>query len=500
MISFHSEVKSLPQSHSNSNSSQSEPCSPSTQNILNAMPQIWSHGLLYGVILIVGILLPWAILAKVDETGTARGRIEIKGELHTKESALPQPVATKAIYSKEGESVQKGQILLELDTQVIQNQVQQLETNSIGQQTRLDQFRILKSQLQVALSTRSQQNQSQQLEKQTQISQAQQSVLRARESKRLQRSESQIPIKQAQKALASQQKTLTFTQRQLETAQKERDRYQRLYQKGIVPEVDLRVKEDQVLDRLRQRQISQGELEQTRLQIEEQQRQANRIRHESEADTIQVQLQLQEQRQSYQSLKESGNLALAASQQQIQELESQMITLKAEIADINEQIRTKQRELENYTIRAPFDGVLQRFPIKKVGTVISPGQLIAQLVPNQAPMIFRAQMPSSQSGFLALGMPVKLKFDAYPFQDYGIGQGTLSWISPDSRVLETPSGSIEIFDLEIHLQDSQSQNNSQKIPIAPGQTATAEIIIRQRRVIDFILDPFKKLQAGEFKL
>jgi HlyD family secretion protein len=34
----------------------------------------------------------------------------------------------------------------------------------------------------------------------------------------------------------------------------------------------------------------------------------------------------------------------------------------------------------------------------------------------------------------------------------------------------------------------------------PGQTATAEIIVRQRHVIDFILDPFKKLQNGGIDL
>ncbi len=41
---------------------------------------------------------------------------------------------------------------------------------------------------------------------------------------------------------------------------------------------------------------------------------------------------------------------------------------------------------------------------------------------------------------------------------------------------------------------------NQCIPLRPGDTATAEVIVRQRRIIDFVLDPFKKLQKGGFKL
>ncbi|MDB9370897.1 hypothetical protein PN456_18440 [Nodularia spumigena CS-586/05] len=41
---------------------------------------------------------------------------------------------------------------------------------------------------------------------------------------------------------------------------------------------------------------------------------------------------------------------------------------------------------------------------------------------------------------------------------------------------------------------------NQCIPLNPGDTATAEVIVRQRRIIDFLLDPFKQLQQGGVKL
>ena len=44
------------------------------------------------------------------------------------------------------------------------------------------------------------------------------------------------------------------------------------------------------------------------------------------------------------------------------------------------------------------------------------------------------------------------------------------------------------------------QSGNKRIALTPGQTATAEVIVRQRRIADFVLDPFKKLQKGGLKL
>ena len=97
-------------------------------------------------------------------------------------------------------------------------------------------------------------------------------------------------------------------------------------------------------------------------------------------------------------------------------------------------------------------------------------------------------------------MPVKLKFDAFPFKDYGILAGRLTQISPTSKVTETTQGEIASFDVEIELDQTCIQIETTCIELLPGQTATAEIIIRQRRIIDFILDPFRQLQQEGLEL
>jgi hypothetical protein len=57
------------------------------------------------------------------------------------------------------------------------------------------------------------------------------------------------------------------------------------------------------------------------------------------------------------------------------------------------------------------------------------------------------------------------------------------------------------FLLTFNISDKNYISTSNKqIALTAGQTANAEVIIRQRRIIDFIIDPFKKLQQRDLKL
>lgn len=197
---------------------------------------------------------------------------------------------------------------------------------------------------------------------------------------------------------------------------------------------------------------------------------------------------------------QSGKLAVLKSEEQIKEQQTQITALQVEIAQSKTQIQSLEYQLGQRVVRAPANGTIFQLPIQRTGAVVQPSTLIAEIAPDGSPFILRAQMATSESGSLREGMPVKMKFDAYPFQDYGVVEGKVFRISPTSKVTETPQGQIATFDLEIELKQNCIQTSKGCIKLNSGQTATAEVIVRQRRIIDFILDPFKKLQNGDLKL
>ncbi|BBD70780.1 HlyD family secretion protein [Nostoc commune NIES-4072] len=419
-----------------------------TKELIDTLPRIWTRGLLYWLVVFAAIVLPWAMLSKVDETGSARGRLEPQGRT----VRLDAPVTGKvtAIKVKEGQTVLSGQTLLELESELTRTELQQTQAKLEGQQNRVNQLQLLKNQLEMSLRTQQLQNQAQESEQLAQLDQIHQKF-------------------------NSSKQVYALEVGRIKLAKNEVQRYQYLLQKGAIAKSKLEEIEGAMFERQRLLEQAQSDIQQANTEIAKQQSTNQRIRR-------------------------TGELAVLDSQKQLKELQAQVVDLQSEISQTKKQIHSLQFQLQQQTLRAPIAGTIFQLSINNAGTVVQPGQMITQIAPNGVPLIFRAQMPSQESGFLRVGMPVKIKFDAYPFQDYGVIEGKLHWISPDSKVVETAQGKIENFELEIAVPQTYIQSGNKRIALTPGQTATAEVIVRQRRIVDFVLDPFKKLQKGGFKL
>jgi HlyD family secretion protein len=328
------------------------------------------------------------------------------------------------------------------------------------------------------------------------------------ESQRL-RSEALANIKVAEKQLQEQQRSyprlVSQLQSEIEQADKLLQEQQRSYKRllsQLQSEIEQADKQLQEQQRSYQRLLSQlrSDTEQSDKQLQEQQRSYDRILNQTQSDIQQSQNRLEEQRRGYQSLEQGGELALLENRKQLKELQLQITSLSTEIAQTKNQVKSLQFQLQQRTLRAPSNGVITEMPIERDRAYVQAGQLVAQIAPQDAKLILRAQMPSDQSGFLRVGLPVKVKFDAYPFQDYGIVSGQVISVSPDSKILETPQGKVEVFELDIALDKNYISTANKQIDLTAGQTASADVIIRQRRIIDFIIDPFKKLQQRDLKL
>ncbi len=220
-------------SKSNNNKSpQRNDWSYATKELLDTLPQVWTRGLLYFLVVFIGIALPWAMFSQVDETGTAKGRLEPTG----KTIKLDAPVAgtVVAIKVKEGESVKAGQKLLELESELVSAELQQQQRKLEGQQNRLNQLEFLKNQLILALRTQQQQNQAQHLEKQAQVEQARQNLDSLRAAYSLQKEEKSAQVEQARQAIESSKVAYELEEIRLETAREKIPRYQQAYEQGAL--------------------------------------------------------------------------------------------------------------------------------------------------------------------------------------------------------------------------------------------------------------------------
>ncbi|NEO92359.1 MAG: HlyD family efflux transporter periplasmic adaptor subunit [Moorea sp. SIO3G5] len=472
--------------------------SEATQELLDSLPQVWTRGLMYFLIIFVGLILPWAMLSQVDETGTARGRLEPKGKTVRLDAAVAGTVAD--IKVKKGDKVEAGQQLLVLESELVNSEIRQIQDKLKGQLNRLSQLELLKNQLVVALATQEQQNQAQVLEKQTQVDQALQNLEALRNSYDLQQEEKLAQVNQARQTFKLSQTSFNIIENRLDNAEREVKRYKDAYEEGIVSEIQVVDREDLLQDRKRLYEQTKSEIEQSKLRLTEQQSSYERTLRQARSDIEQAELRLKEQERSYQTLSHSGKLAVLRVEEQLKNLDTQITTLNSEIAQSKGQIDSLQLQLKQRVLKAPVSGTVFELPIQAAGAVVQSGTMVAEIAPSGSVLVIRGQMATTESGSLETGMPVKLKFDAYPFQDYGVVPGELVDISPTTSEVDTPNGKRAVYDLEIELKQDCIPSADKCIALRPGDTAMAEVIVRQRRIIDFILDPFKKLQQGGLKL
>ena len=206
-----------------------------TEELLDALPTRWTRSLLYFLVIFSAIVLPWTMLSQVDETGNARGRIEPLGETQR----LDTPVGGNiiAVKVKEGQTVKTGQLLVELESDVLRTDLQQAQAKLDGLINRLAQLELVKNQLKLAITVQEQQNQSQELEKVSQVNQAQQNLDAKQSTYNLQKLEKLALVDQAKQNMSSTQTAYKLAKIRWNRDLTETKRYRLLWEKGAVPQI-----------------------------------------------------------------------------------------------------------------------------------------------------------------------------------------------------------------------------------------------------------------------
>jgi membrane fusion protein, hemolysin D len=121
-----------------------------------------------------------------------------------------------------------------------------------------------------------------------------------------------------------------------------------------------------------------------------------------------------------------------------QEARIRMSLKKAEVESARMEVANLELDLTFADLRAPLGGVVTS-PEVKVGEVVEPGRPVVEIAEQRG---FRIEfaIKSEEIENVKLGMPVKIKLEAFDYQTHGSLDGTLDFISPDSVVIDGQPG------------------------------------------------------------
>jgi HlyD family secretion protein len=134
--------------------------------------------------------------------------------------------------------------------------------------------------------------------------------------------------------------------------------------------------------------------------------------------------------------------------------------------------------MRRYVLRSPINGkVVFTMPLQE-NKFLQQGKLIGYIVPDNAQYYAEVNLSQNNFGKIDTGLQVQLRFDAYPYQEFGFVKGRLNYISrvsSDSGFLAT-----------VHLDNGIITNHNNKIQYKNGLKAQAIIVTKNLRLFQRI--------------
>lgn len=405
-----------------------------------------ASALLWTMLLFIIIAIVWANWAELDEITRGDGEIIPSSQLQVIETL--EGGALSEILVREGDVVEKGQVLLRIDdirfsSSLKENQVRQYEL--IAKAARLkaesDNVEFINPEGFPA-------------EYQSMIEQ-ERFLFGARKEEMLAGLgglQQQVAQRgQELKAARSQERQL---QRSYSLLKRELDITRPLLKEGVISEVEFLRLKRQLNDLL-------GELSGVRLNIPR------------------IESTLQETKQK---LGESELQFRNEARRELNEVGAEVSRIKQALTGMNDRI-------DRAEVKAPVKGTVKQLLVNTVEGVVQPGDELLNIIPWEDTLLVEAQIRPSDIANIAPGQKAVIKVSAYDFSIYGGVGASVVFISP-STILDEEGESYYLVRLET--EQPFLGTASADLPLIAGMTVSVDILTGKKTVMDYLLKPVLK--------
>jgi len=149
---------------------------------------------------------------------------------------------------------------------------------------------------------------------------------------------------------------------------------------------------------------------------------------------------------------------------------------------------------DRLTLTAPVAGEVGDVSAQ-IGQRARPDASLVTIVPRGSNMEVWLYASSRTLGFVQPGHEVRLQFDAFPYQRYGAGRGTVTEVSRvpiDPAALDPQLGIQEpVFRLRVRIDEVAPRLPEAATRLRPGMTLTANLLLERRQLWEVLFSPVK---------
>lgn len=205
-----------------------------------------------------------------------------------------------------------------------------------------------------------------------------------------------------------------------------------------------------------------------------------------------AELNASEQNQKAQLAQLEGLLQRLPSEQQ-----QQLALLDSDISRLKQQ-QTELNARGELLITAPISGRVTNV-VAEVGNMVQPGLQLLTIMPDNAQLQAVLLVPTRAYGFVKPGQHTRLRFDAFPYQRFGLYEGevikTAQAIVLPNEVAMPVAVQEPVYRVEVALASQHIRAYGTTVPLQSGMLLSADIVLEQRSLLAWLFEPVLSLKG-----
>ena len=180
-------------------------------------------------------------------------------------------------------------------------------------------------------------------------------------------------------------------------------------------------------------------------------------------------------------------------------LRRRALALGDELARVDDQLLANAEAPSAILVRAPLAGVVSGIATQS-GQTMAAGQTLANVSPADTPLEAELHVSARAVGVAQPGMPVQIRYRAYPFQKFGQFSGVVSEVSRSP--LADPTGADGTqrngeaqYRIRVRLARQDVPLARGTRPLMAGMALDASLLLETRKLYEWALEPLRGIDA-----
>ena len=421
---------------------------PAILEVTETPPSPTGRLIMWTILTMLVVAFLWSVFGHINEVAVAPGKVIPTGQVKTIQ--VKNKSIIKEIHVKEGQHVEKGDVLVVMDPTSTDADSDSL--NKRAAYYALDIQRLEAELNGTPFSPKSDPN----LELKDIT--AEQSLYQSRVSQHRAEMEAAVnAVNQKEAALNAERVNLNKYDEMLAIAREKENRLIELTKENAISEFQLF---EQTSQRINYEKTAAAQLD---------------LINRAEAELSEAQAKLSNLDAAY---KKDVMASLVESRKQYYAL-----TEESKKADQNQKLST---------ILAPCSGTIYNLAVHTEGGVVTDAQPLMIIVPDGVELELEVWADNKDIGFIKEGQEAEVKVTTFNFQKFGMINAVVDEISADAASDKSDQEHYKRFRLLLKMENNTLDVNGVETPITPGMDVSAEIKIKEKRIIEFFLDPFRR--------